>query len=614
MGFFFIFCLVTYSQDQKKADSLELIYSKGVFNEQDRLIILKKLAIENADPFKKLNYSNALIKLAKSLDSIEYLYFGYLNKGTALRAKGDLSKALDSYIEAGKIATQLNSIKKQGKVNITIGDVYSVMGSHKNAINYYQTAIDILRDVKDSTLVAKVLYNAGDEYVKSKKYDTALIYFNESISIFKKENNLIYIAYNLGSMGMVYAGKGNHTLAKKYINQAILILEKLKDYSPISEFLISLSDIYADQNNFTKAFSYAKRSLELAERYGLKQQIGFANLKLSELFEQTGNFSESLKLYKNYIVYRDSVKNVESVQQMADMRYDFDMDKKQNEIGILEKEAVITELRAKRQRIMNIASASAAVLILLLTISYYRRYRFSKKTNLIIEEEKNRSQKLLLNILPKKTAGELIHKGKVEAKKFDSVSVMFTDFKDFTSHSTHLSPETLVSSVDFYYSKFDDIIEKYDLEKIKTIGDSYMCAGGLPFATEDHAEKMIKAAIEITKFMEKTRASNDESISNFDIRIGINSGPVVAGVVGKTKFAYDIWGDTVNVASRMESNSEPGKINISENTYALIKDHFDCEYRGKIKVKNRGMMKMYFVNGLKNLELSAMLEESQKSL
>jgi class 3 adenylate cyclase len=142
-------------------------------------------------------------------------------------------------------------------------------------------------------------------------------------------------------------------------------------------------------------------------------------------------------------------------------------------------------------------------------------------------------------------------------------------------------------------------MEEYSLEKIKTVGDAYMCAGGLPFATEDHAYKMVLAAIEIAKFVEESKKLNPLNQTRFEIRIGINSGPVVAGVVGIKKFAYDIWGDTVNIASRMESSSEPGKINISENTYELIKDDFNCDYRGKIEVKNKGMMKMYFVNDVK---------------
>ena len=177
---------------------------------------------------------------------------------------------------------------------------------------------------------------------------------------------------------------------------------------------------------------------------------------------------------------------------------------------------------------------------------------------------------------------------------------MFSDFKGFTSYSETLSPEALVETIGFYFSKFDAIIEKYGLEKIKTIGDAYMCAGGLPFPSDNHAENMIKAAMEITEFVAKTKSDVNAKALNFDIRVGINTGPVVAGVVGAKKFAYDIWGDTVNIASRMESASEPGKINISENTYEIIKGHFDCEYRGELAAKNKGKMKMYFVNAKNN--------------
>ena len=201
-----------------------------------------------------------------------------------------------------------------------------------------------------------------------------------------------------------------------------------------------------------------------------------------------------------------------------------------------------------------------------------------------------------MNILPEETAAELKQHGAVKAKKYDSVTVLFTDFKGFTNYSEKLSPEALVETVSFYFSKFDEIVEKYGLEKIKTIGDAYMCAGGLHCKTEDHAKRMILAAKEIIAFVDLTKNDGSANELTFDIRIGINTGPVVAGIVGTKKFAYDIWGDTVNVASRMETMSEPGKINIGENTYNIVKDDFDCLYRGEIPVKNRSSLKMYFVN------------------
>jgi class 3 adenylate cyclase len=358
-----------------------------------------------------------------------------------------------------------------------------------------------------------------------------------------------------------------------------------------------MSDIYLKQNDWNSSLSYAKRSLELAKKYGLKEQIGASNLKLSQLYEKAGNKGESLKYFKNHIAYRDSVTNLKSVQQMADLRTNYEVSQKQIEVDLLQKDSEILQLKQKKQRNIIYATVFSSFLIFLLALGLFRRYQFIKKTNHIIEKERNRSDNLLLNILPEETAYELKQSGKVQAKRFDSVTVLFTDFEGFTHYAEKLSPEKLVESVDFYFSKFDAIMEKYGLEKIKTVGDAYMCAGGLPFPTEDHAYKMVLAAFEIAEFVNESKKQHSPDQTRFEIRIGISTGPLVAGVVGIKKFAYDIWGDTVNIASRMETNSEPGKVNISEYTYQIVKDFFDCEYRGEIEVKNRGMMKMYFVNG-----------------
>lgn len=215
-----------------------------------------------------------------------------------------------------------------------------------------------------------------------------------------------------------------------------------------------------------------------------------------------------------------------------------------------------------------------------------------------LAKEKEKSDELLLNILPYDVSQELKTHGISKPRYYDCVTVIFTDFKDFTRISEGLSPQDLVSEIDFYYSKFDQIITNNGLEKIKTIGDSYMCASGIPREDEEHAIKAANAALEIRQFVaDQCKIRKKKGIPFFDIRIGLHSGPVVAGIVGIKKFAYDIWGDTVNVAARMETNAEGGKINISETTYALIKDQFHCEYRGAIEVKHKGKVDMYFIEG-----------------
>jgi class 3 adenylate cyclase len=206
-------------------------------------------------------------------------------------------------------------------------------------------------------------------------------------------------------------------------------------------------------------------------------------------------------------------------------------------------------------------------------------------------EEKQKSEELLLNILPNEVASELKRSGRSEARQYDHVSVIFTDFVNFTSITENMSPKELVREIDIFFKGFDAIIGKNKLEKIKTIGDAYLAVCGLPELEKNHAVHAVQAAKDIVQFIREKKKEG----GLFDIRIGINSGPVVAGIVGVKKFAYDIWGDTVNTAARMEQNSEAGKINISGSTYELVKDHFECEHRGKIAAKNKGEIDMYFV-------------------
>ncbi len=228
------------------------------------------------------------------------------------------------------------------------------------------------------------------------------------------------------------------------------------------------------------------------------------------------------------------------------------------------------------------------------------RYSLTKReimARLALDKEKKRSEGLLLNILPVEVADELKENGKSLPKSYEKVTVMFTDFSGFTKIAEKMSPEQLVQELDYCFNAFDEIVMSYGLEKIKTIGDAYMCAGGIPLKSDDNALKVTKAALEIRDWMEQWKKDKQEKGEEvWEIRIGLHTGRVVAGVVGKNKFAYDIWGDAVNTAARMESSGGLGEVNVSQATYEEIKDHFDCQFRGKQKAKNKGELEMYFVN------------------
>ena len=223
-------------------------------------------------------------------------------------------------------------------------------------------------------------------------------------------------------------------------------------------------------------------------------------------------------------------------------------------------------------------------------------HKVEERTNELYIEKK-KSDDLLLNILPEVVAQELKQTGRTTPRSYEVATVMFTDFENFTLKSERLSPEDLVSIIDSCFKKFDEIISRHNIEKIKTIGDAYLCVSGLPDTKDHNAVNVINAAMEIVDVIKEQQLSSDSGF--FDIRIGIHTGPLVAGVVGHKKFAYDIWGDTVNTAARMEQNSEANRINISNSTYELVKDKFHCTFRGKQPAKNKGLIEMYFVDGKK---------------
>lgn len=341
-----------------------------------------------------------------------------------------------------------------------------------------------------------------------------------------------------------------------------------------------MSGQYLAQGNNQEALALALRAKEVCERYDLRIELGHTYTALDHVYFQMGDYKKAYYYRQRTDALRDSSQNIKQAAEIVAMELKYEQDKKDAEAA--------AELQ-RQKYLRNWSLIGFTVTLVFSGIFLFQRNK--------ITQAQRRSESLLLNILPPATAEELKTTGSARAQRIDAVTVMFTDFKDFTRLSEQLSAEALVQDIHYYFSAFDRIIEQYHVEKIKTIGDSYMCAAGLPASRESHAVDAAKAALEIRDFMlREAHRRRETGQPMLEIRIGLHSGPVVSGVVGIRKFAYDIWGDTVNIAARMEHSGEPGKINISSATYELIKDEFQCEYRGKIAVKNKGLVDMYFLD------------------
>jgi class 3 adenylate cyclase len=316
--------------------------------------------------------------------------------------------------------------------------------------------------------------------------------------------------------------------------------------------------------------------------------------QLEALYRSVGNYQQA---YRYSVITRNLGDSINDMSRKEQMIMNSINREQQVRDRITEGQKRESERMIRNKKTERNMLAGFVAFLFILSFVIFRSYRVQKKSNIRLDQEKKRSDNLLLNILPGETAEELKHTGKAKAKYFPEVTVMFTDFKDFTQASEKMKADELVEEIHFYFSEFDRIVSRFGVEKIKTIGDSYMCVGGLPVSNDTHAKDVVSCALELQEFMEIQKIfRSQEGKPWFELRIGIHTGPVVAGIVGTRKFAYDIWGDTVNTASRMETCGETGMVNISGATYEKVRDYFSCTYRGKVQAKHKGLVDMYFAN------------------
>ncbi len=544
-------------------------------------------------------YNKAIIaaKKFKSEDKISLLAKTLAGLGGAYNFQGNYIKAQENYIKAINYAERGYDSMALASITNNIAVLYKLTGDFKNALIYFNRTLQIYQDINHTKGSISTYNNLASLYLSKGKTDSSFYFLSKSEAIALREGSKYDIATVYSLKANAYQNSGMYTLGVQYYKKAAELAKQTNNLRLLSGSLANIglgylfiSDTSHSIDDYRMAIKYLEQAYVIAKKTGNKD---YERNDLENLAEAYSLVKDYKKAYEYRIALsdlNDSIFNAEKSKELQKLQVSFETERKEKQIIILNKDKEIHSKELAWQKLVrNGFIIGFAVVFIFAGVFFKQRNK--------IRKEKIRSENLLLNILPSEVAEELKVKGSADAKQFDEVTVMFTDFKNFTQISESLSPSALVAEIHTCFKAFDDIITKHNIEKIKTIGDSYMCAGGLPVTNKTNANDVVKAALEIADFMKSRNGSLTDGvgINSFEIRVGIHTGPVVAGIVGVKKFAYDIWGDTVNIASRMESSGEAGKINISGSTYNLVKDKFECKHRGKISAKNKGEIDMYFV-------------------
>ncbi len=520
-------------------------------------------------------------------------------------AKSDLPKMLDHLFIALKLQEDIGDSTGIASSLNNIGIVYDNNGDYDKALEYFTKALKLQQARHNKSAEAIAMGNIGTIYFHQKNYAKVLEYIGNAMAICEEINDKSGIASYLQIIGDVHAARHDYHGALEHYFKALKLSKELEDDNAIATCAGFIGEFYFDiavsdsihykpdslipgskPQMLKKAVDYLQQALTISRNTGYRDGVIDFTGHLAEALQASGDYKGALMVYRQHVAVKDSVFNTENNVKISNLET-------KREIALKDKQIEIDKLAVAKKRNERGFFMAGIAGILIITVIVFRNYRTQKSVNKLLFAEKQKSEDLLLNILPFEVAEELKEKGVANARHFEQVTVLFTDFVDFTHAGEHMSPQALVDELHACFKAFDDITGKYNIEKIKTVGDAYMAVAGLPTADPDHALNVVRAAIEINGFMQDRIAKHGSN--TFHIRIGIHSGSVVAGIVGVKKFAYDIWGDTVNTAARMEQNSQAGKINISQTTYELVKEKINCEYRGEIDAKGKGQLKMYYV-------------------
>jgi class 3 adenylate cyclase/Tfp pilus assembly protein PilF len=580
--------------NEAKVLSAKVAYPKG------EALALKNIGLAyyfQGKYVETLNYWKQSLSVYEAIKDEDGIANLLNNLGAIYFNQGDNVKALEYYLKSLKIAEHSGNKEKIMMTLNNIGNIYSLKETtFDKALYYYQKALPICVQLGNANSLGSLYVNIGKLYAKKGALEKALEFYANSLNAYGKSEGSSDVYNEIGELRLK---QGKYDLALKSHSQALAVAQKFNVTFNIVQAYRGLGNANVKLGDYNAALDYFSKAEASAVEIKANSILVDLYKEIANAYSMLGNYGKAFAYQSKYSDVKDTIYNEETGKKIGLLQMDFDLQKKQGEVDLLTKDKQLQEVELKRQTFAKNAFMGGLILIFIIAFIIYRNYKAKVRINKILDHQKMQIEQLLLNILPQEVAKELQESGHATPRDYEKVSVLFTDFKNFTTIADKMSPGELVDELNHCFMAFDDIIEKHRLEKIKTIGDSYMCAGGIPTPDEEHPYNIVKAGLEIQQYVIQNNLRRfEKGLPPWDIRVGIHVGPLVAGVVGKKKYAYDIWGSTVNIASRMESNGEPGLVNISSATYELVKNRFRCKYRGKIYAKNVGEVDMYFIDGL----------------
>ena len=549
------------------------------------------------------------------------------NIGNCYWAMSKYDEALSLYKRALEINERLGYKRGIASNLSNLGNVSALTADYTSAIEYYQKAIAINTETQNKNSLALSYGNLANTYALIGEFVDSIEMYNKALALTEEMNNAHDSGNWLGNIGIVYQDLGEFDHALEFYKQAIKKYEQVGDIDGIAIWIMNCGIICALQQDYTQSLRYIEQALESFRKIGNGNGEGSALCHIGSVHLELGNYDESLRISREALqlakeigdrhteviclstigtaLSKTTTKNTNEeakdfLMSALELAQSLDMKKELYEIhhavskmyrreGLIDKafEHFVEYHTLEKQLLHGEVQKKVKQL------DAERRFNASEKLRIEADHQREVTDKILHNILPSSIADRLKNGEQVIADSSENVTVLFADIVGFTKLSAKVSAEQLVRMLNDVFLLFDELAEKYGLEKIKTIGDCYMVVGGLPEKRDDHAQAVVKMGLDMASNLHTIPLAKE---ANLNIRIGIHTGGVVAGVIGKRKFAYDIWGDTVNTASRMESHGEAGKVHVSNEVYKLIKADFILIDRGEIEVKGKGKMQTWFVD------------------